>query len=65
MGFIEDIAPLVQKHAKEYGILCNSAIIGQSILESSSGESELGKMAHNYFGLKYRGFIAPRANFSF
>ena len=54
MGFIEDIAPLVQKHAKEYGILCNSAIIGQAILESSSGESELGKMAHNYFGLKYR-----------
>ena len=54
MGFIEDIAPLVQKYTKEYGIMCNSAIIGQAILESQKGCSELAIHAHNYFGLKYR-----------
>lgn len=54
MGFIEDIAPLVQKYVKEYGICVVSPIVAQGILESQKGESELGKNAHNYFGLKYR-----------
>ena len=50
--FIEKIAPLVQKYAPRYGILCNSAVIAQAILESGWGESRLSKEYHNYFGLK-------------
>ena len=53
MGFIEDIAPLVQKHIGEYGIKVVSPILAQAILESASGTSSKAKH-HNYFGLKYR-----------
>lgn len=54
MGFIEQIAPIIQKYAPEYGIKVCSPIIAQAILESSSGTSELAVNARNYFGLKYR-----------
>lgn len=54
MGFIEQIAPYVQKYAPKYGIKVCSPIIAQAVLESASGTSELAKNAHNYFGLKYR-----------
>ena len=50
--FIESIAPLVQKYAPQYDILCNSAVIAQAILESGWGESRLSAQYHNYFGLK-------------
>lgn len=53
MGFIEDIAPLVQKYAKEYGICVASPIIAQGVLESASGTSSKAKH-NNFFGLKYR-----------
>ncbi len=50
--FIEDIAGYVQKYAPQYGILCNSAVIAQAILESGWGETSLAYKYHNYFGLK-------------
>lgn len=53
MGFIEDIAPLIQKYSKQYGIMVYSPIIAQAILESAHGASNKAKY-HNYFGLKYR-----------
>ena len=53
MGFIETIAPYVQKYAPLYGIAVCSPIIAQAVLESASGTSELAHV-HNYFGLKYR-----------
>ena len=52
MGFIEEIAPLVQKYARKYGIGVCSPIIAQGVLESQSGKSELGVKAMNYFGMK-------------
>lgn len=51
-AFIEEIAPLVQKHAPAYGIEVYSPIIAQAILESGWGQSKLAKNNHNYFGLK-------------
>lgn len=51
--FINKIAPIVQKYARQYGFKCCSAIIAQACLESAWGTSD--KAAHhNYFGLKYR-----------
>lgn len=51
--FINKIAPVVQKYAKQYGFKCCSAVIAQACLESAWGTSD--KAAHhNYFGLKYR-----------
>ena len=50
--FIEQIAGYVIKYAPQYGILCNSAVIAQAILESGWGESRLAAQYHNYFGLK-------------
>lgn len=59
MGFIEEIAPLIQKHAPEYGIKVCSPIIAQAILESGMGTSNKvysskNGWCHNYFGLKWR-----------
>ena len=51
--FIEAIAPLIQKHAKNYGYGVPSAIIAQACLESAYGTSNKAHY-HNYFGLKYR-----------
>ena len=53
MGFIEEIASYVIKHAPQYNICVHSPIIAQAILESASGTSELATKANNYFGLKY------------
>lgn len=50
--FIECIAPLVKKYAPAWGVKVYSPIIAQAILESASGESSLGKVYNNYFGLK-------------
>lgn len=58
MGFIEQVAPLVQKYAPQYGIKVCSPIIAQAVLESASGTSDKVKKGsewrHNYFGLKWR-----------
>ncbi len=61
MGFIEQIAPYIQKYAPQYGIKVCSPILAQAILESASGTSELAINAHNYFGLKYRPNRCPSA----
>ena len=52
-AFIEEIAPLVQSIAPEYGISVCSPIIAQACLESAYGTSDKAEH-HNYFGLKYR-----------
>lgn len=59
MGFIEQIAPYIQKYAPKYAIKVCSPIIAQAVLESGSGTSELAKNANNYFGLKYRSGRCP------
>ncbi len=58
-AFIEQIAPLVQKHIAEYERGCSSAIIAQACLESGYGghgnaRTQVKASHHNYFGLKYR-----------
>ena len=50
--FIEAVAEYVIKYAPQYGILVNSPIIAQTILESNWGDSKLSAQYHNYFGLK-------------
>lgn len=60
--FIEKIAPIIVKYAPQYNILCPSAVISQSVLESNGGMSELAVNAHNYFGLKYRPNRCPTAS---
>ena len=52
--FISLIAPLIQHYAPLYNIKVCSPIIAQAVLESDGGNSELAKMCHNYFGLKWR-----------
>lgn len=49
--FIEQIGPLIQKYAKQYGYQVCSPIIAQACLESRFGQSGLAKH-HNYFGMK-------------
>lgn len=49
--FISEIAPLIQKEAKERGYLVCSPVIAQACIESNYGISGLAKY-HNYFGLK-------------
>ena len=51
-AFIEKIAPLIQKYAKERGYKVVSPIIAQACIESRYGFSSLGKDHHNYFGMK-------------
>lgn len=50
--FINQIAPLVQKYAKECGYKVASPIIAQACVESAYGTSSLSRYYHNYFGLK-------------
>ena len=52
--FIDNIAPIIQRTAKEFGICVVSPIIAQACLESAYGSSYKAEY-HNYFGLKYRG----------
>lgn len=51
--FIEQIAKSVQKYAPQFGVKCNSAVIGQACCESGYGTSPKGQR-NNFFGLKYR-----------
>ena len=50
--FIFEIAPLVQKYAKQYGYSVASPIIAQACIESNYGLSKLSANYHNYFGMK-------------
>ena len=61
MGFIEEAAVYVQRYAPQFGIKVCSPILGQLILESACGTSELAINAHNYGGLKYREGRCPSA----
>lgn len=51
-SFISQIAPLIQKHARERGYKVASPIIAQACIESAFGTSKLSALHHNYFGLK-------------
>jgi hypothetical protein len=51
-NFIDTIAPIVQKIAKERGYKYPSAIIAQAICESGWGKSSLASVYNNFFGLK-------------
>ena len=53
--YINMIAPLVCKYAKEWGYKYPSAIIGQAILESGWGQSTLAAKYNNHFGMKCGG----------
>ena len=53
LEFIEKIAPLCQKYAKQYGYKFASPAIAQACLESAYGTSTKAQH-YNYFGLKYR-----------
>lgn len=50
--FINKVAPLVQKYAKEYGYKVASPIIAQACLESGYGLSSLSSVYNNHFGMK-------------
>ena len=50
--FIKEIAPIIQKYAKQYGYKVASPIIAQACIESAFGTSSLGYKYHNYFGMK-------------
>lgn len=50
--FIETIAPIIQRVAKERGYKIVSPIIAQACCESAYGTSSLGYKYHNYFGMK-------------
>lgn len=50
--FIDLIAPLIQREAKNRGYKVCSPIIAQAICESNWGKSVLSKTYHNYFGMK-------------
>ena len=58
---IEEINKYLIKYAPKYNIEVYSPIIGQAILESARGTSELAKNANNYFGLKYKKGRCPTA----
>lgn len=51
-AFVEQIGPLIAKHAKEKGYQVASPIIAQAICESAAGTSGLSAKYNNYFGLK-------------
>ena len=51
-SFIQTIAPIIQKYAKQYGYKVASPIIAQACSESAYGTSSLGAKYHNYFGMK-------------
>lgn len=50
--FIKEIAPIIQRYAKQYGYKVASPIIAQACIESAFGTSSLGFRYHNYFGMK-------------
>lgn len=50
--FIKEIAPIIQRYAKQYGYKVVSPIIAQACIESAFGTSSLGFRYHNYFGMK-------------
>lgn len=62
--FIDSIAPIIQKYAKQYGYKIASPIIAQACCESGYGTSYKAKF-NNFFGLKYRKNRCPSASGTF
>lgn len=62
IDFIPQVAEYVNKYRGKYNIAVASPIIGQAVLESAMGTSELAKNARNFFGLKYRPNRCPTSN---
>ena len=58
---IKEAVKYIQKYAPKYGIKVYSPILGQMLLESAKGTSELAVNANNYFGLKYKQGRCPTA----
>ena len=58
---IEQAAMYIRKYAPQYDIKVCSPILGQLILESGRGTSELAVNANNYLGLKYKVGRCPSA----
>jgi flagellum-specific peptidoglycan hydrolase FlgJ len=50
--FVNEIAPIIQKVAKDRGYSICSTVIAQACIESAYGTSSLGYKYHNYFGMK-------------
>lgn len=50
--FVESVYKVLLNHAPLYDIKCYPAILGQAILESNWGKSQLASKYHNYFGMK-------------
>lgn len=50
--FIKEIAPIIQRYAKEFGYKVASPIIAQACIESAYGTSSLAYKYRNYFGMK-------------
>lgn len=50
--FVNEIAPIIQKVAKDRGYPICSTVIAQACIESAYGTSSLGYKYHNYFGMK-------------
>lgn len=51
-NFIQTIAPIIQRVAKERGYKVCSPVIAQACIESAYGTSSLGYKYFNYFGMK-------------
>ena len=60
-AFIDEIAPIIVKVAKERGYKFPSAIIAQACLESNYGKSLLASKYNNFFGLKCGSFWRGRS----
>ena len=58
---IKEAVKYIQKYAPKYDIKVYSPILGQMLLESAKGTSELAVNANNYFGLKYKQGRCPTA----
>lgn len=61
-SFRDQIAALIRKYAPRYGIHVYSPIVGQAVLESGDGTSELAVNANNFLGLKYKPGRCPTAS---
>lgn len=58
---IQQAATYIHKYAPQYNIKVCSPILGQLILESGRGTSELAVKANNYLGIKYKEGRCPSA----
>lgn len=60
--FVDEFASYVEKYAPKNGICVISPIVGQGVLESGNGTTELARNANNYLGIKYTPGRCPSAS---